>query len=72
MCLIKGGFSLKRFIFLCIIKFNEVVSRVATKGGITEEGVKVVNEEFPAIAETIFLRTLEKRRLTAQKAEELF
>ena len=41
-------------------------------GGITEEGVKVVNEGFPAIADTIFLRTLEKRRLTAQKAEELF
>ena len=52
--------------------FDEVVSRVATKGGITEEGVKIVNEEFPAIADTIFLRTLEKRRLTAQKAEELF
>lgn len=52
--------------------FDEVVSRVATKGGITEEGVKVVNEAFPEIADTIFLKTLEKRRLTAQKAEELF
>lgn len=52
--------------------FDEVVSRVATKGGITEEGVKVVNDEFPKIAETIFVKTLEKRRLTAQKAEELF
>ncbi|MDE6742900.1 MAG: NAD(P)-binding domain-containing protein [Lachnospiraceae bacterium] len=52
--------------------FDEVVSRVATKGGITEEGVKVISEGFPEIADTIFLKTLEKRRLTAQKAEELF
>lgn len=52
--------------------FDEVVSRVATKGGITEEGVKVVNENFPKIADAIFLKTLEKRCLTAQKAKELF
>lgn len=54
------------------MSFNEVVSRVATKGGITEEGVKVVNNEFPEIADTIFMRTLEKRYVTAKKAEELF
>lgn len=52
--------------------FDEVVSRVATKGGITEEGVKVVNDEFTETADTIFVKTLEKRRLTAQKAEESF
>lgn len=52
--------------------FDEVVSRVATKGGITEEGVKVINDEFPQTADTVFVKTLEKRCLTAQKAEELF
>lgn len=34
--------------------FDEVVSRVAMKGGITEEGVKVINEEFHSIADTLF------------------
>ena len=52
--------------------FEEVVSRVATKGGITEEGTRVVYEGFPATADLLFEKTLEKRRLTAQNAEKSF
>lgn len=52
--------------------FEEVVDRVATKGGITEEGTKVIYEKFPAISDELFEKTLEKRRLTARKAEEAF
>ncbi|MCR4813969.1 MAG: NAD(P)-binding domain-containing protein [Lachnospiraceae bacterium] len=52
--------------------FEDVVKRVATKGGITEEGTKVVYEEFPSTADRLFENTLEKRRLTTQKAEEVF
>ncbi len=52
--------------------FNDVVSRVATKGGITEEGAKVIYENFPNAAEEMFVKTLEKRRLTAEKAKESF
>ena len=54
------------------MSFQDVVSRVATKGGITEEGTKVIYEMFPNAAEEMFVRTLEKRRLTAEKAEESF
>ncbi len=54
------------------MNFEEVVTRVATKGGITEEGTKVVYEKFPAIASELFEKTLEKRCQTAIKAEELF
>ena len=54
------------------MNFEEVVTRVATKGGITEEGTKVVYEKFPAIASELFEKTLEKRRQTTLKAEELF
>ncbi len=54
------------------MNFEEVVTRVATKGGITEEGTMVVYEKFPAIASELFEKTLEKRRQTAIKAEELF
>ena len=52
--------------------FEEIVSRVATRGGITEEGTKVIYEQFPAVADQLFGKTLEKRRQTARAAEEAF
>lgn len=52
--------------------FDHVVARVATRGGITEEGTKVIYEAFPKIADEVFHKTLEKRKQTAKKAEELF
>ena len=52
--------------------FENVVDRVATKGGITQEGTSVVYENFPAIADEIFQKTLEKRRITTEKAEMIF
>jgi len=47
--------------------FEDVVTRVATPGGITEEGTKVVYAGFPKTADLLFEKTLEKRRQTAQK-----
>ena len=47
--------------------FEDVVTRVATPGGITEEGTKVVYEGFPETADLLFEKTLEKRRQTAAK-----
>ena len=47
--------------------FEDVVKRVATPGGITEEGTKVVYEGFPETADMLFEKTLEKRRQTAAK-----
>lgn len=52
--------------------FDDAVSRVATKGGITEEGTKVIYEQFPKCADELFYKTLEKRKHTAQKALESF
>ena len=54
------------------LSFSDVVSRVATKGGITEEGTKVIYDRFPEIANQLFEKTLEKRRLTVMRVEELF
>ena len=56
---------------LMIIKgmsFDEIVSRVATRGGITEEGTKIVYEQFPETADLLFEKTLEKRKQTAERA----
>lgn len=54
------------------LTFNDVVTRVATKGGITEEGTKVIYDMFPSAADEMFNKTLEKRRLTAEKAAASF
>lgn len=54
------------------MSFDEVVERVATKGGITEEGTKVIYESFPKVAGEMFDKTLEKRRVTAKKAQDSF
>ena len=52
--------------------FSDVIARVATKGGITEEGTKVVHEQFPQTADAVFEKTLEKRRQTTEKAQKSF
>ena len=54
------------------MSFEDVATRVATKGGITEEGTKVVYEGFPETADLLFEKTLEKRRLTTEIAEKSF
>ena len=52
--------------------FEEVVGRVATKGGITEEGTRVIYEMFPAAADALFDKTLDKRRIISENAEKNF
>ncbi len=52
--------------------FENVISRVATKGGITEEGTKVIQEQFPVVADDVFEKTLKKRRQTTEKAQRSF
>jgi pyrroline-5-carboxylate reductase len=52
--------------------FHDVVERVATKGGITEERTKVIEAQFPKVADDLFDKTLEKRRQTTEKAQRSF
>ena len=40
--------------------FEKMVERVATKGGITEEGVKVLKQQLPDVFNDVFQRTLAK------------
>lgn len=49
--------------------FDEMIERVATKGGITEEGVKVFDEMLPGVFDEMFRRTLAKRRIVKEKVE---
>ncbi|HEX3048637.1 MAG TPA: pyrroline-5-carboxylate reductase dimerization domain-containing protein [Bacillota bacterium] len=44
------------------MNFEEVITRVATKGGITEEGVKVLNAGLPEIFDELFQQTMNKHK----------
>lgn len=48
------------------IGFSELIKRVATKGGITEEGVKVLNNHLPSAFDEVFLKTLSKHDLVKE------
>ncbi len=48
------------------IGFSELIGRVATKGGITEEGVKVLNNHLPSCFDEVFLKTLSKHDLVKE------
>jgi pyrroline-5-carboxylate reductase len=47
--------------------FEELIKRVATPGGITGEGVKILDRALPAVFDDVFQTTLAKReKLRAQ------
>ena len=43
------------------MNFEEIISRVATKGGITEEGLKSLENDLPVVFENLFENTFNKR-----------
>jgi pyrroline-5-carboxylate reductase len=52
--------------------FEELINRVATKGGITEEGTKIIEAKFPEIIKELFEKTLEKRKITTENVQKEF
>ena len=54
------------------MSFSDVVNRVATKGGITIEGTNVIYDKFPSICSELFIKTLEKRKETKDKIDNMF
>ena len=51
------------------ITFDNLVDRVATKGGSTEEGTKIIEEKLPEIINEIYEKTLEKRKIISEKVQ---
>lgn len=49
-----------------------LIARVATKGGISEEGVKILDRELPGVFEELFKVTMGKREKTKQQIREQF
>lgn len=54
------------------MSFEEVIARVATKGGITEEGVKVIEAGLPQVFDELLDRTMEKRNMISDKVNREF
>jgi pyrroline-5-carboxylate reductase len=54
------------------MSFDILIGRVATKGGITEEGTKIIMEKLPQIIKELFKKTLDKRKITTENAQKSF
>lgn len=54
------------------VKPNDLISRVATKGGISEEGVKILDAELPGVFDELLNVTLGKRELTRKRIREQY
>lgn len=52
--------------------FDNLISRVATKGGITEEGIKVLNSHLPELFNELLTVTLDKRQKTKKLMREQY
>lgn len=52
--------------------FDELISKVATKGGISEEGVKILDRDLPKIFDELFNVTLTKRKNTKKQMREQY
>jgi pyrroline-5-carboxylate reductase len=49
------------------VTFDNIIGRVATKGGSTEEGVKVLQARLPAVMDEVLLALDAKRRVVSEK-----
>jgi len=52
--------------------FDTTIKRVATKGGATEAGVRVLEDKLPEVFNAMFNQTLERQEARKQKIDEQF
>jgi pyrroline-5-carboxylate reductase len=52
------------------IEFTELITRVATPGGISEEGVKILDRTLPGVFDEILAVTLAKREATQKRMRQ--
>lgn len=59
---IKTLYGTAKLLYEGNMSFQEVISRVATKGGITEEGVQILEKELPSTFDELLKTTLAKNK----------
>lgn len=70
---IKTLYGTAKLLYEENMSFNEIISRVATTGGITEEGVKILKKEMPQTYDRIFKATLSKHeQITAELNKQYY
>jgi pyrroline-5-carboxylate reductase len=69
---IKTLYGTAKLLYEENMSFNEIISRVATKGGITEEGVKILEKEMPETYQEIFKATLSKHEKIKCELDEQY
>jgi pyrroline-5-carboxylate reductase len=52
--------------------FDDLISRVATKGGISEEGVKILDKKLPGTFDELLTVTLDKRQKTKKMMRQQY
>jgi pyrroline-5-carboxylate reductase len=52
--------------------FQGLMTRVATPGGISEEGIKILKSEMPAVFSRLFQATLDKHQTVKAKVSAQF
>jgi pyrroline-5-carboxylate reductase len=52
--------------------FDETIERVATNGGTTEKGVKILEEKLPEVFEEMFCKMLESQKIREEKIDEQY
>lgn len=52
--------------------FEAVISKVATKGGITEDGVNILKNRLPQVFDEVFGMTMKKREIVSEKVSREF
>ncbi len=69
---IKTLYGTAKLLYKGDMDFQEIISRVATKGGITEEGVKILEKELPDTFDELFKTTLDKHKKIKKKLDEQY
>lgn len=57
---IKTLYGTAKLLYEENMSFDEIISRVATKGGITEQGIKIIENELPETFNDLFKTTLKR------------
>jgi pyrroline-5-carboxylate reductase len=70
--IVKTLYGTAKLLYEENMSFSEIISRVATKRGITEEGVKILKKEMPQTYNRIFKATLSKQRQLKAELNEQY
>lgn len=68
--IIKTFYGTSKLLYENKIGLEELISSVATKGGITEEGIKILDSEMPQIFNKLFNKTIEKHEIIKKQLKE--